>query len=530
MISYNNTNYLVAQTSDMAALDLKSKTVQDNKTSDFRAVFDRAVSSGSSARTTERPAIKAEREAPGNTDSQVKFKSYRDLKPVQTNNSGSGEKAAVSEAQTKPAAEAGKEELGKVEGDSLKDDEQINVLAQMLGISPAELVKLSEKLGFSAEDLSSNVKLGQLAEKLGDLLQLDNTQKTALSGLVQEITKQLAKVDNKVADKPQAAADVKAEQVISGSDSIEADFSKLAETVKAKLDELLQAAKAEPQTTAAEVAKVIEAMRAQALNRVSPITQENGTATAGTSAEELAGEGILQQKVAVVDEKADSKYLDKSGEDSKETGASVTDAARDLPAEVKNVSVQVGTNAQQNPQQQFMQALNDFRAIANNQTEAAKSTFAMPQTIKTGELLNQVVEQAKVVIGPDKTEMVIHLKPDHLGKLELKVVTEQGIVAAKFVAENQQVKEIIETNMQQLKDSLQKQGINIEGVSVQVGQEKKEQFQNNSFGSKNGTTGAKRGITSAVPVNTGIRGTIMENLPERLAQYSYETSTINLTA
>lgn len=527
MISYNNTNFMVSQSSDKAALDLKSKTVQDSKASDFRAVFDKAVTSGT--RTAERPAVKAEREASGNSDSQGKFKSYKDLKQVKANNSDYGEKATVSETQTKPAAESGKEKLEKVEGKALKGEEQINVLAQMLGISPEQLVKLSEKLGFSLQDMSSIEKLGQLAEKLGDLLQLDNTQKTELAGLVQEIAKQLPTSDTKYEVKAQAA--VKALEQTPGLEVDEADISKIAEAVKAKLNELLQNAKIEPQATVAEISRVIEAMRAQAQNKFTQAVPQNLTATDQITVEQLKAAGVPEQKSAEFGVKTDGKYPDKTGEDSKEAEAAVAEGARDLPPEAKNVSVQVGTNAQQNPQQQFMQALNEFRAVSANQTEAVKSTFSMPQTIKPGELLNQVVEQAKVVIGQDKTEMVIHLKPDHLGKLELKVVTEQGIVAAKFVAENQQVKEIIETNMQQLKDSLQKQGINIEGVSVQVGQEKKEQFQNNSFGSRNGTTGSKQGSsTSAAAINAGMRGTIMETLPERLAQYSYETSTINLTA
>jgi len=70
--------------------------------------------------------------------------------------------------------------------------------------------------------------------------------------------------------------------------------------------------------------------------------------------------------------------------------------------------------------------------------------------------------------------MVITLKPETLGKLTLKVVTENGIVIAKFAAESQQVKEIIEANMQQLKDSLQNQGLSIQGFSVSVGQERKK--------------------------------------------------------
>jgi len=68
-----------------------------------------------------------------------------------------------------------------------------------------------------------------------------------------------------------------------------------------------------------------------------------------------------------------------------------------------------------------------------------------------------------VVLSGDKSEMVIDLKPEHLGKLELKCYR-RGMVVAKFVAENEQVKAALESNMNMLKESLEKQGFLVEGL------------------------------------------------------------------
>jgi len=87
------------------------------------------------------------------------------------------------------------------------------------------------------------------------------------------------------------------------------------------------------------------------------------------------------------------------------------------------------------------------------------------------EIIKQFIDKASVSITEDKTEMVLNLKPDHLGKISLKVATENGIVTAQMVAENQQVKEIIETNLNVLKDALEKQGITVQQFSVSVGQD-----------------------------------------------------------
>lgn len=91
------------------------------------------------------------------------------------------------------------------------------------------------------------------------------------------------------------------------------------------------------------------------------------------------------------------------------------------------------------------------------------------------QLIKQMVEHIKVNVNEDSAEMNLQLKPDNLGKLSLKVVTERGIITAQFVAESQAVKEIIEANFNQLKDVLQEQGLKIENLEVYVQQNFQEQ-------------------------------------------------------
>ncbi|MCL6559393.1 MAG: flagellar hook-length control protein FliK, partial [Firmicutes bacterium] len=97
--------------------------------------------------------------------------------------------------------------------------------------------------------------------------------------------------------------------------------------------------------------------------------------------------------------------------------------------------------------------------------------------VTKNEIINQVVEKAKVVISGEKSEMMMDLKPDSLGKLSLKVVTERGMVVAQFVAESQQVKQVLEANMQLLKDTLERQGLSVQQFSVSVGQDNPRSFE-----------------------------------------------------
>lgn len=91
--------------------------------------------------------------------------------------------------------------------------------------------------------------------------------------------------------------------------------------------------------------------------------------------------------------------------------------------------------------------------------------------INKSDIVNQVVKKADIIIREGHSEMIMKLEPESLGKLNLKIVVENGLITAKFVAESQQVKEVLESSFNQLKDSLQEKGIEVQNFSVSVGQQ-----------------------------------------------------------
>ena len=82
------------------------------------------------------------------------------------------------------------------------------------------------------------------------------------------------------------------------------------------------------------------------------------------------------------------------------------------------------------------------------------------------------------IIKENISELKITLKPDYLGEVSLKVISENGIVSAQFNAENQKVKEIIESNFNQLKDMLNEKGIEVSEISVSVDDKQQENMRN----------------------------------------------------
>lgn len=177
----------------------------------------------------------------------------------------------------------------------------------------------------------------------------------------------------------------------------------------------------------------------------------------------------------------------------------------------------------------------DKFVIQNNQiaTETVKDTAT---TAKTTTVLaekpleqtvtNQVMMKVKLMAGENKQEMEMHLKPENLGKLSLKIIHERGEILAKITAENEQVKGILESNMQLLRDALEKSGLSVQSLSVSVGNgQGNDQTKENSAKNGKAATGgiSREEIKSSIKDTLDIRARIEK-------EYFNQSSQINLTA
>ena len=97
--------------------------------------------------------------------------------------------------------------------------------------------------------------------------------------------------------------------------------------------------------------------------------------------------------------------------------------------------------------------------------------------------MSQLVEKASLNLKNGLTSIRIKLKPEALGHLRMHITTENNQVMIKILTEIPLVKEIIETNVNQLRAELQNQGLEIDkfDVSVNHGSGKKEDTENLPF-------------------------------------------------
>jgi Flagellar hook-length control protein FliK. len=117
----------------------------------------------------------------------------------------------------------------------------------------------------------------------------------------------------------------------------------------------------------------------------------------------------------------------------------------------------------------------DYFSVSHMSDAAFKSEneLAVPDKVQTGttieNIFSQIVDGVRLILkDSEKSEALISLKPPNLGKLVMQIVVDKNVITAKITTQNQDVKNMIETNIDQLKNSLNQQGIQVDNLSVSV--------------------------------------------------------------
>lgn len=153
------------------------------------------------------------------------------------------------------------------------------------------------------------------------------------------------------------------------------------------------------------------------------------------------------------------------GEESRNTiETSATDSAVKKSDSKDNSNEQMSF-AGNNQQNNF-----DFTAKVD---EAVNLTSYVSES--TEEIVSQIVEQIKVNITEETTSMQMQLNPASLGHVGLTIESKAGSITASFVAQNEVVKEAIESQIVELRENIEAQGIKVDAVEVTVAPHEFEQ-------------------------------------------------------
>ena len=90
------------------------------------------------------------------------------------------------------------------------------------------------------------------------------------------------------------------------------------------------------------------------------------------------------------------------------------------------------------------------------------------RSYQTQEIMNQIVEYMKINLKADTQTMELQLHPASLGTLNVQIVAKDGGLTAHFTTQNETVRAVVETQLIQLKNQFEEQGIKVDAVEVTV--------------------------------------------------------------
>ena len=205
--------------------------------------------------------------------------------------------------------------------------------------------------------------------------------------------------------------------------------------------------------------------------------QEQQPLPQGKSAAALVGEKLTEETqpapspldvLAQRTMRHDAMQRDMSGESAEQNQQPMQSAIPPQPAPThENVSFETTVRTAETP----VQPASVQTGTPPIQTEQAAPAAEVPQRPQTDyEIPRQIVEQARLLRTLNDTQMIIRLKPEHLGELTLRVaVGSDGAVQASFHSDNAHVRSVIENSLVQLRQELNTQGIKVDRVGVYTG-------------------------------------------------------------
>lgn len=384
-----------------------------------------------------------------------------------------------------------------------------DVLKQELGVTDEDIKDAMETLGISYLDLTDVNKLSQLVMQLlgndfsaADLLSLQNFGdiKNQINDLAQTLFdttgmtgRQLQEIDDfltngkgtiDISDMTPAdgteltnldlSNQQTPENLVTDVNAAKADNTEantaadtLANTVTVQTSETSDTQTAvNDQQAAAATDEVTEITKAHVDDTAKDVTT---TITDDTTAEEApAEETAAPAEEQTTDDKTNdlADMSDKTFDSVKNTGTEAT--AKTNPGQ--NAQNQPNSNTNSNAQhntaftanQPTQPVVNEMRSEA----DVRPASYTTPVNIDTQDIMRQMVSGVRTAVTERITTMEMQLNPENMGKMTVRVSSEEGQVTAHINLENENVRTAMENQMGILKANLEAQGIKVNEVTV----------------------------------------------------------------
>ena len=194
-------------------------------------------------------------------------------------------------------------------------------------------------------------------------------------------------------------------------------------------------------------------------------------------------EAKVDQQIEVVDEHADSTgdVLSKSTEnehasytagDSQEDAASKDMMSEDNYSEGNHSVEEFKKNISSTDKENDKHIFSHLEQVSDKPSEMIKTPFVQNNntyvSVDTVRIIEQLAERVRVTNFSEVSSIEMQLNPENLGKMYVNISSKQGMVNAQIAATNETVKEALEAQIYELKESLQQSGVKVDAIEVTI--------------------------------------------------------------
>ncbi len=168
-----------------------------------------------------------------------------------------------------------------------------------------------------------------------------------------------------------------------------------------------------------------------------------------------------------------------------QTESIANDSEKNVNKFEQSISKEIPKNFQSNPHE----SSNNKVEVIDNQTNTLKSKIHnefgnLKESLKVINA-NQISDEiAKYISSGNKHSITFQLNPENLGKLTLSIDYIENQLRANIEVDNEQAKQLIQNNIEQLKNSLQSSGIQLNDVNVSLGNYEQKSLRNSNIRKK----------------------------------------------
>ena len=367
-----------------------------------------SASNTSAAVRTAEPVSAVKKDTPMQGESQ-KTVSDKTEDAMQQSGSNNNVKNAESDAETKPAME----EVEK------SGEELVRDIAEEMDVTPEEVEQAMEVLGLTAIQLFDVDNLKQLLLTIsGSTDELSLVTDETLYGQLQDLT---AAVEGSLAE-------------------LQEELGMSEEELNALVEQMISGnGESEMQDATPAQEADLEGMKDYTVT----VRKDGETVQVKVTVDDASGSKSVQEEVTDT-----PKAEVQTGHKTRERNASA-DSGRGEGSQTGNA---------------FMQTFD--KAMDVNETPEPVDTGY--QSVRTEDIMNQIMDYMKINLKAEVQEMELQLHPASLGTVGVQIVAKEGAITAQFTTQNETVRAVIETQLIQLKEQFEEQGIKVDAVEVTV--------------------------------------------------------------